>query len=351
MKKKLLILTLIILSILIFTDIATASENKNTFNVNPIYPSNQIKNTIGYFHVSANESSAEQDLSYKVENLTDQAITLESHFVNAYTGQGIIIYDKDKLEESTLDEKYLFTNYVTNNEKNNKIKLNPHESKVVSFKVNVPKLDGSLLGGIAFEEVKDKEELNDSTDNSKGENQASFIVNTTIEKIIAVRIDMNTKTLSNEIEITDIYFDRNNLYATIENSYPSIIKGGKGVIKVKDEKDEVVFEHEIKNFDMSPKTLTSYAINLNGDIESGKYQAEMSLKVNEEEFKKTKEIKIIKQELHQTQNLFSSPVPIEQNSTIYIVITVVILIVLTLIFFIFRQRKIIKNLKEDHSKE
>ncbi len=132
----------------------SAAEQALTFSVEPILPENQDQGIEHYISVTPNEQSLQQDFSFVIKNETNQPQTIHVDVLNAYTSaNGVIQYTNKETEDSQiLDSNYEMKKYV---QAPNKVELGAGETKEIQVKVNIPDMEGTILGAISFQNTED----------------------------------------------------------------------------------------------------------------------------------------------------------------------------------------------------
>lgn len=152
--------------------------------VEPIFPENQDDGVEQYISITPNSNSLKQELEFLVTNKTDKKQKINIKVFNAYTSpSGIIQYQETEDENSVIiDDAYQLRNYV---DAPNNVVLEGGQSKKVKVNINVPGMDGTVLGAIAFQgEGKSDEER------QKG---ISFQIRNEINTVHGVVLHFSTK--------------------------------------------------------------------------------------------------------------------------------------------------------------
>lgn len=157
MFKKILLLITTICFILPFSNInAKADGQSQPYLITPVLPDNQDKNITNYISISPKSNSLQQGLEYLVTNKTKNKQEINVKVLNAYTSpNGVIQYETTETENSKIiDSKYEMKQYVKAPEK---ITLQAGESKIVNLMVDIPNIEGTILGGVGFQIEGEKE--------------------------------------------------------------------------------------------------------------------------------------------------------------------------------------------------
>lgn len=173
----------------------SANNLEIPFGVNLITPESQDEGIDNYVSITTDKDSIEEKLEFSLVNNGDSDKEIIIEVVDGYTApSGVVQYSVKGPENSEItDEDYKMSNYVTiegNEDDNNIIKLKKGETKVVTLKLNVEKLDGTILGGILF---KEKEE---ETNGSEG----NFSIESEVNMVIGVQVNFGTEKLV-ELEV------------------------------------------------------------------------------------------------------------------------------------------------------
>lgn len=126
----------------LFTNVEAASMG---YSVKANLPENQIDKNKTYFDLKMDPNQKEE-ISLTVKNSSEEEIILNIVPNNSKTNQnGVIDYSDENLEKDK-SLKYSLTDIISGKQK---IKLNPGETKDVTFSIKMPneELQGIILGG------------------------------------------------------------------------------------------------------------------------------------------------------------------------------------------------------------
>lgn len=155
MKNIAKVLTLLII-LLTYTNHVDAT-NESKFTVNPIYDKTvQDGNINNYFKYNL-EEAYKGDIRFAIKNNTARELTILVKTFNSYVSEnGVLDYkSRNSAEGFLLDDRYKLSEYTG---EDFEVILNPKEVKEVSVSIDSSKVEGNILGGIAFEDMTPKEE-------------------------------------------------------------------------------------------------------------------------------------------------------------------------------------------------
>lgn len=234
-----------------FSSSVSANNDGLPFYIEPIFPELQDEGITNYVSVSP-QSDYKETLTFLITNKTDQKQEVSVNVLNAYTSSnGVIQY---KTEETTYnlitDKKYEFNQYV---DAPNSIELSGGESKYVYVNLDVPKVDGTLLGGISFK-------ANNGEVVEKSEN-ISLQIKNEVNSIYGVAIHFPTTSGVN-FEVQSPFFDPLPSYFAVRlpvsfNS-PIILDGVELEYEVFLEGEKLFFSKQDMKF--APMTKTSFTL-------------------------------------------------------------------------------------------
>lgn len=196
--------------------------------------------------------------TFVIENIHDKPVEVEVMPVNAVTSpSGNLDYitkgGYENKQGRILDDAFLFSNYVSVPER---ILLQPKEQRTVNFTVQVPNLSvsGDLIGGLRFQEVKEK------TPSLQG----GLTLFEQIDQIIAVYLNYSNKPPI-VIDISDIEIEETDeatheIIIPIKNQSPRLINDfhGKVILTNKDTNESV--ELDVGPFNIAPVTEVNHRI-------------------------------------------------------------------------------------------
>lgn len=254
MKKLMSSLFFVFILLNIFT-IATvkAEEGKQLYTVEPILPSNQDKLINNYISITT-DKPIEQTLEFLVRNLTKEEITLKVRGFDALTSSyGVIqykIYDKEKDSMSLTDKDYYLTSYI---QPEQEITLRPNEAKQVKVDIDVPVLDGHVLGGIAFTAF--------IPGKTQTEENVQFKINNEMNTIIGFMANFDEKEKESItykqpwIQSMPSYYG---IFLPTIHDTAKLTKNSKLDYEVRNKKGDLLFESKDKQtLDFTPKSQTN----------------------------------------------------------------------------------------------
>lgn len=152
MFKKLFAVVLPVLAVILMS-MSTgvfANAGQQPYTVEPILPAGQDALIKNYISITT-DKEIKEDLKFMVRNKTNEEIIVKVRGFDTLTSSYGVLqykkYDKEKDLSLLTDEDYYFSKYV---QEEQEITLGPTETKEITVKVDVPKLKGHILGGIAF---------------------------------------------------------------------------------------------------------------------------------------------------------------------------------------------------------
>lgn len=258
MKKTIALLICSFLIICSFLDVSAtvASADGQPFSVRPILPDNQDKNITNYISITTNEKKISQEIQFIITNKTNHALKVKVSPVNALTSPNGVIQYLPTLKETNSEitkNLYGLKQYVKNSEKT--VELKPSENKIVKLDIAIPKMNGTILGGINFQTINE---------GSKG-SEDQFSINNEINNIIGVRFNFPTNDQPEFIIGTPFIDQMPALYALrlpITNDSSILLKDISLDYEVWDYKGEKVFGADKIDyvFNFAPNTKANIAI-------------------------------------------------------------------------------------------
>lgn len=159
----------------------------DTYSVKPIFNSDQNQEVSNYYSVEV-DGELKNQYDVEITNNSDMPLSLTVESLNAYTGPyGLIQYGrgKDKQSEVLFVQEKNFTNYV---DILDIITIEPNSVGTFTFDVDIPKLDGTILGALSFKTLTQGEQT--------GNKKVSIQINNEINNIIAFEADFGNHVLS-----------------------------------------------------------------------------------------------------------------------------------------------------------
>ncbi|EOJ68418.1 DUF916 and DUF3324 domain-containing protein [Enterococcus faecalis] len=264
MKKIIYCMSLVF--ILIFSGgKAFAEATGANFSVAPVLPENQIED-VSYFSLSPIFNQA-QKIDVTVYNSSTKDVTVTCDVANATTNDnGMPNYQiTDKKRDSSLKLGFSDIAHVIEPT----ITLKSGENKKVTVEINYPnQLNGTMLGGLTFKEITEK--------NSKNKGVTNRYLYS-----IAVKINGEISTEKKSIKLNEVIPEqrnyRNYIHANLQNPTSSIIKKLDVKATVTNEKSGTTYKSESTNLKMAPNSNFNYGISLGETaLKPGKYKIEIT---------------------------------------------------------------------------
>lgn len=243
--------------IVIMTTIAfavSASAEQMLVDVAPVFPKNQDPEVKNYVSLHVNESHFKQEIEFIVSNRSKEEVTIQIEALNALNSpQKGIQYTKNTEESNTrlLDNRYALANYI---EVNEQVTLKGRETKRIQAKIDIPELDGTILGAIGFKTLNKAEETNDE----------QLMIHNELNRVIGVQINAENSELA-EFVVHDPYVEPMPAYyiirLPIELNSSLLMKDVLLEYEVFDDKGNLLFESkEEPSFNIAPHTQTAFAL-------------------------------------------------------------------------------------------
>lgn len=202
-KKRILysILSCVILVSLLGISKRTASAAESSltsFNVIPILPKNQDKDILQYISITSNKG-INQQISFQLSNKAKEKQTVAIKLLNAYTSpNGTIQYETKRTEDTKIiNEQYKMRKFA---KAPKTVTIEAGQIKTVKIDINIPKIKGTVLGGIAFQvTTHDKEQ---ESDNKK----ATFSLKNKINTIYGIAVHSSKDSVA-KFSYGDVYVD------------------------------------------------------------------------------------------------------------------------------------------------
>ncbi|MFT4416217.1 WxL protein host-binding domain-containing protein [Fredinandcohnia humi] len=252
-----------------------AEENEFEFRVEPIFPKSQIGKQ-GYYHFKGKPNET-VTLQAKVINDSEKELNVTIRSLNAYSGNQGILYQTEPILKGTAitNEEFQFTKVVKNPAE---LTLGPLESKVVSFSVNVPDINGTILGSIEFRVFKGTEEL------TKKEENSQLLIDQYKAVNVGVQVDVTDYQDIPVLTLEKPHFSPEQIAIMIpmENKHPVIVPNILGTYEITKQGDQdFSLKGDILPFKMAPMTVFHYPIQwTEGTLEPGSYHVTSTLGVN-----------------------------------------------------------------------
>ncbi|MFD1739609.1 WxL protein host-binding domain-containing protein [Bacillus salitolerans] len=333
MKHLLLCLILLAFMFISYPIISVyAEENNFEFRVEPIFPDSQIGNK-GYYHFKGTPHDT-VTLQARIINDSEQNLNVIIRSLNAYSGNQGILYQTEPVLKGTeiINESFQFQKIATTP---TEVTLEPLQSELVEFTLNIPNINGTLLGSVEFRVFKGTKELTQKEENSQ------LLIDQYKAINIGVQIDVTDYNETPSMELDKPFFSPEQIAIMVpmENSYPVIVPNISGTYKItKNEDTTFSMTGEIPSFKMAPMTTFHYPIRWSeGTLEPGTYDVSLSLDVNGSTQSYEQTISIENNEVQKTQEKMEErgEVAIAPKTfpwtTIMIVLFIIVLILIWMI--------------------
>lgn len=245
-KLILMFVSLLVLTCFISSQQLAYANNKtsltdNNYSIKPVLPKNQNPSINNYFSVKSDVDLKEK-YSVEIMNEGDKELTLYVESLNAFTSpNGLIQYSSDSTYDNDSfiqDNKYKFTDYVKIVDV---LTIKPNSLSKFTFDVNIPKIDGSVLGAISFRTALEGGATSDD--------KVSITINNAINNIIAFNVDFgNGKFDTVEFGDAELYhsgFDTH-IKLPIRAMSNTLVENAYIEYKVINEDGDLVFENPDK---------------------------------------------------------------------------------------------------------
>lgn len=261
MKKYLaLILSLAFLSF--GSELEVKAENMGAISVDPVTGVNQKEGVRSYLHNIIDTENYSEKLEFNVTSKSKEEVKVKVYPVNALTSTTGAVDYRPELEtdhSKLLDESKAFTDYASI--ESELIILKPGESKRVFMDVNIDKLKGTILGGLAFQSLADVE--------TREEGNTQFKINHEVTNVVAVLITNDDKSYS-PIEFGEVFLRPSPSYYNIvlpaKNKADNLIVNSDLTYVVKDKSGKPLFKSpENSKFNFAPNTEVNINLPWNSD--------------------------------------------------------------------------------------
>ncbi|WP_121605982.1 WxL protein peptidoglycan domain-containing protein [Virgibacillus sp. Bac332] len=255
MFKKATSIFLIMLCVLV-SGFNVSAEEKQPYTIKPVLPSNQDKGITQYISVSTDKSSIEQNIEFLVTNNTSETMKLKVDVFNALTAPSGVIQYKPGMDEKNsklMKEDYALDKYVDVQEK---VTVEGGMSKVVQAKVSIGGGVGTILGGVAFQNVIESEE------NSKEKSQ--FQIDNEVNNLFGVQVNFPAD-IEKKFIIGEPFVDPMPTYYAIRLPItldsPHLVKEASIDYVVKDEDNQELFGKKgVTNLNFAPQSRANFAL-------------------------------------------------------------------------------------------
>ncbi len=300
----------------LFTNVEAASMG---YSVKANLPENQIDKNKTYFDLKMDPNQKEE-ISLTVKNSSEEEIILNIVPNNSKTNQnGVIDYSDENLEKDK-SLKYSLTDIISGKQK---IKLNPGETKDVTFSIKMPneELQGIILGG--FYIYREDNETKNTNENLQIKNSYSYV--------IGIQLSQNTIKVDPKLSLNKIKPALQNYHtvvtANIQNSKPTIINNLIIDAKVtKEGESKVIHETNKQGMSMAPNSNFDFPISWDNEpLEAGDYTLHLKINTGEKEWSFDKNFSIGKED---TKKLNDEAVNIDKKEINWNIVALTISILL-----------------------
>lgn len=315
-----------------------AENSKLPFTIVPIFPENQDKNVSQYLSITS-KNGIHQQLSFELLNNTKTKKQVTMKVLNAYTSpNGIIQYETKKTDDAVIiDQKYEMKKYAKIPKS---ITVNPGQIKKVKVDINIPKVEASVLGGVAFQIVKEpkKQESN--------KNGATFALKNKVNTIYGIAVH-SSKIQKAKFSFGNVYVDPMATYYAVRLPItlhsPLIVQNGDINYQVSYKGKKLFFAK--KSIKFAPMTKTNFSIPFDYDkIEPGTYILKGTLTYKDEKGNKhiqnfKREFKYEKDHTNNITNTLKAPFDNTHSWLLYILLFILLLLLILFILFLRKKKK------------
>lgn len=242
----------VIMTTIAFTVLANAEQLP--VDVTPVLPKNQDSTVKNYISIQTKTKQFEQEIEFIVSNRSKEEVTIQIEALNALNSpQKGIQYTPNIKESNTrlLDERYALANYI---EMDEQVTLKGGETKRIQVKIEIPELDGTILGAIGFKTLNKADETNDE----------QFMIHHELNRVIGVQINAETNEKA-ELTVHDPYIEPMSAYYVIrlplELTSSLLMTDVLLEYEVLDDKGNLLFESKKEpSFNIAPQTQTAFAL-------------------------------------------------------------------------------------------
>lgn len=267
------------------------NNETNSFYVQAIIPENQLDRTKSYFELKM-LPEAEQELQVKLVNPEATPITISINAINATTTEeGMIDYTLKGIKDKSLS--YPFESLVDVIETT--ISLQPYETKIARFHVNMPKekYDGVVVGGLRF-----TKNLPDNALNSK-----EVTVQQRFHYVIGVVLNETDEAILPDYEMDSVNVAKSKqsnkmaVIHSIRNKHSAISKkmDVKMSIQKKGEKSPVI-KFEKESLEMAPNSMMDFSVPIKRQLQPGRYSSITQIEQEDKKWEFTNEFEITREQ-------------------------------------------------------
>lgn len=318
---------------------AYAEDSGLGFRVEPIFPKSQIED-VGYYHFKGHPGET-ITLQARITNQSEEPLKVLIQTFNAYSSDNGIVYQAEPTLEGTkiLDKNYQLKQHVTTPAE---INLAPLESKMMEFTVNVPDINGSLLGSMQFRIFKGTKALTEEGEKSQLLMDEYRALNYTV--LVDIRDDGKEPSL----HVTTPHFspEQADIKVPFENQHPAVIKNISGSYEITNPEDDTfTVKGTIPTFNMAPMTVFEYPYQLeNATLRPGTYTVKTILNVDGHKQTFKEDITIENNALKEAQENDvegQNQTALEPNQFpwMYVIIGILLIVIGVLVWILLKTRK------------
>lgn len=329
-KKKLKISVLLVVAALLLALIpamAFAADKSETvgFSVSANLPDNQNGSGVSYFDLQMRPEQ-KQSLDITVYNENTEEIKVKVGVVSASTNaNGIIDYKTPDIRDETLKTPLSEIAEVRTPEL--VIPGGKTAAAVVSIEMPKEEYDGVILGAIVLTQVKEE-----NWEESAQEAQQGVYINNEYSYVVGVKLTETDAGIFPAFEGVqarpELLNYRVNVIHYIRNREAAIAKNVRLDIEVYSQNEQAVVKTSHGTVDMAPNSVMPYALMWDGEIAPGKYVSNVSMKLDDKEWKFELPFEVSAQA---AQEINKESVEQGQDIPWWAILLVVILVVLILV--------------------
>lgn len=219
-----------------------------------MFPDNQDPEVSNYLSIITDKTHFKQTVEFVVSNHSEEEITIQIEALNALNSPQKGIQYTPNIEENNtrlLDVRYALAHYI---EMDEQVTLKGGENKRIQAKIDIPKLDGTMLGAISFKTLDKEEATNDE----------QLMIHNELNRVIGIQINKETDEKA-EFVVHDPYVEPMPAYYIIrlplELKSSLLIKDVLLEYEVLDDEGNLLFESkEEAPFNIAPNTQTEFAL-------------------------------------------------------------------------------------------
>lgn len=329
------------LSIFLLNNINASEQNgQATFNIEPIIPSNQYNKSNTYIDALYNPGNT-QNIQFKVSNSGNARAVVDIEANDATTSNGLVIdYSKSN---NKLVNNPKFSNLISGSNKQ-KITLNVKESKIVTFKLNMPsdRFKGIILGGISA--YLDDNNSNKNHNQKSGVNFSNRFVfsNPVVLRNEKGHVMPNIKYIKSRQES---YNYSPAVMTTLNNDGRNFINDVKTKTTIKDSNGKVITSHKTDMGSIAPSSEFDLPTPLDNILSAGNYTVigEMTGN-NKQKWNWKHKFTVTNNDSNEVnKNVLKQPDPFQKFKKIIIILSIAvfltILVIIILILLLLKKRK------------